>query len=86
MSIIIKTDRLVLKKIELKDIDQLIKNLNNFNITRWLINVPHPYTINDAKNWIKKSTEEDLCLNVYHQNFLIGGITIDKRKEELFKL
>ena len=82
MSTIIKTDRLILKKIELKDIDQLIKNLNNFNITKWLINVRYPYTINDAKNWIKKSTEEDLCLNIYHQKFLIGGITIDKRKED----
>ena len=81
MSIIIKTDRLVLKKIELKHIDQLIKNLNNFNITKWLTNVPYPYTISDAKNWIKKSTEEDLSLNIFQQNFLIGGITIDKRKE-----
>ena len=81
MSITIKTDRLVLKKIELKHIDQLIKNLNNMNISNWLINVPYPYTIIDANNWVNKSTKEELCLNIYHQNFLIGGITIDNRKE-----
>ena len=39
MSIQINTERLVLKKIKLKDINLLIKNLNNWNITKWLINI-----------------------------------------------
>ena len=82
MSIQINTERLVLKKIKLKDINLLIKNLNNWNITKWLIKVPFPYTINDAKNWINKSIKRELSLNIYYNNILIGGITIDKRKDD----
>ena len=81
MSIIINTERLILKKIEHKDINQLIKNLNNWNIVKWLINVPYPYTINDANNWVKKSLKDELCLNIYFKNILIGGITIDENKK-----
>ena len=82
MSIIINTERLILKKIEHKDINQLIKNLNNWNIVKWLINVPYPYTINDANNWVKKSLKDELCLNIYFKNILIGGITIDENKKK----
>ena len=80
MSIIINTERLILKKIQTKDINQLITNINNWNISKWLINVPFPYTANDAKNWINKSIKDDLCLNIYKKNILIGGISIDKRE------
>ena len=82
MPIIIQTERLNLKKIEQKDLNQLIKNLNNWNIVQWLVNVPYPYTINDAKNWIDKSIKEELTLNIYLNNTLIGGITIDSRLED----
>ena len=82
MSVIIQTERLNLKKIEQKDLNQLIKNLNNWNIVQWLVNVPYPYTINDAKNWIDKSIKEELTLNIYLNNTLIGGITIDSRSED----
>ena len=82
MPIIIQTERLNLKKIEQKDLNQLIKNLNNWNIVKWLVNVPYPYTINDAKNWMDKTIKEELTLNIYLNNSLIGGITIDSRSED----
>ncbi len=82
MTIQIQTERLNLKKIEQKDINQLIKNLNNWNIVKWLVNVPYPYTTNDAKNWLDKSIKEELTLNIYLNNTLIGGITIDSRSED----
>ena len=82
MPIQIQTERLNLKKIEQKDLNQLIKNLNNWNIVKWLVNVPYPYTINDAKNWMDKTIKEELTLNIYLNNSLIGGITIDSRSED----
>ena len=82
MPIIIQTERLNLKKIEQKDLNQLIKNLNNWNIVKWLVNVPYPYKINDAKNWMDKTIKEELTLNIYLNNSLIGGITIDSRSED----
>ncbi|MDC0232992.1 hypothetical protein OAJ95_03590 [Pelagibacteraceae bacterium] len=82
MPIIIETERLNLKKIEQKDLNQLIKNLNNWNIVKWLVNVPYPYKINDAKNWMDKTIKEELTLNIYLNNALIGGITIDSSSED----
>ena len=82
MSIKINTKRLVLKKIEPKDINELISNLNNWDIVKWLSNVPYPYTNTDASNWINKSKKEELSLNIYYKNTLIGGITIDKRNND----
>ena len=79
MSILINTERLNLKKIEKKDIKILVNHLNNWNVVQWLVNVPYPYTLNDAEKWLDKSSKEELALNIYLNNNLIGGITIDKR-------
>ena len=79
MSIVIKTERLNLKKIEKKDLNSLVNCLNNWNVVKWLVNVPYPYTLNDAEKWLDKSSKEELALNIYLKSNLIGGITIDKR-------
>ena len=79
MSIAINTERLNLKKIEKKDLKVLVNHLNNWNVVKWLVNVPYPYTFNDAEKWLEKSSKEELALNIFLKNNLIGGITIDKR-------
>ena len=79
MSIIINTERLTLKKIEKKDLKILVNHLNNWNVVKWLVNVPYPYTLIDAETWLDKSSKEELALNIYFKSILIGGITIDKR-------
>ena len=81
MSIVIHSERLILKKIEKKDLKNLINYLNNWNVVKWLINVPYPYTLKDAEKWLYKSSKEELALNIYLRNDLIGGITIDKRTD-----
>ena len=55
MSIIINTERLTLKKIEKKDLKILINHLNNWNVVKWLVNVPYPYTLIDAETWLDLS-------------------------------
>ena len=79
MSILINTERLNLKKIDKKDLNNLVSCLNNWNVVKWLVNVPYPYTLNDAEKWLDKSSKEELALNIYLKSILIGGITIDKR-------
>ena len=81
MSIVIHSERLILKKIEKKDLKNLINYLNNWNVVKWLINVPYPYTLKDAEKCLYKSSKEELALNIYLRNDLIGGITIDKRTD-----
>ena len=79
MSIVINTERLNLKKIEKKDLQVLVNHLNNWNVVKWLVNVPYPYKLIDAEKWLDKSSKEELALNIYLNNNLIGGISIDMR-------
>lgn len=79
MNLEITTLNLVLKKPNNKDITSLIEELNNWNISKWLVEVPYPYSINDANYWIKKTKEDEFSFNIYLNNKLIGGISISKK-------
>ena len=46
--IYIETERLILRKFKLTDIDDLVDGLNNLNVSKWLAFVPFPYTREDA--------------------------------------
>ena len=76
MNIELHTDNLIIKKPSEKDLNSLIKELNNWNISQWLVNVPYPYTIEDGQNWLKKTKEDDYSFNIFLKNKLIGGISI----------
>ena len=57
MSIELYTDNLIIKKPSEEHSNSLTKELNNWNISKWLIEVPYPYTIEDANYWIKKTKD-----------------------------
>jgi len=80
MNIELRTDNLVIKKPSKGDLNSLIRELNNWNISKWLVNVPYPYTINDAKLWLKKTQEDNYSFNIFLKNKLIGGISITNKK------
>ena len=79
MNIEINTLNLIIKKPEKKDISSLVKELNNWNISKWLVEVPYPYSINDANYWITKTQEDEFSFNIYLKNNLIGGISLSKK-------
>ena len=76
MNLEINTLNLVIKKPNTRDIRALVNELNNWNISKWLVEVPFPYSINDANYWIKKTEEDKFSFNIYLKNKLIGGISI----------
>jgi hypothetical protein len=65
MNIELHTDNLIIKKPLEEHLNSLIKELNNWNISQWLVNVPFPYAIDDAKYWIKKTKVNDYCFNFF---------------------
>ena len=81
MKIELHTDNLVIKKPSEKHLKSLIKELNNWNISKWLIEVPYPYSIDDAKYWIKKTKQDQYSLNIYLKNKLIGGVSLTNQRE-----
>ena len=80
MKIEIYTDNLIIKKPSKEHLNSLIKELNNWKISQWLVNVPYPYTINDAQYWLKKTKEDDYSFNIFLKNKLIGGISITNKE------
>ena len=81
MKIELHTDNLVIKKPSEKHLKSLIKELNNWNISKWLIEVPYPYSIDDAKYWVKKSKQDQYSFNIYLKNKLIGGVSLSNQRE-----
>ena len=81
MKIELHTDNLVIKKPSEKHLNSLIKELNNWNICKWLIEVPYPYSIDDAKYWIKKTKQDEYSFNIYLKNKLIGGVSLSNQRE-----
>lgn len=53
----IKTDRLTLTEITTNDIPEIVEFAGNINITKNTLNIPHPYTKDDAIFWINKIKE-----------------------------
>jgi len=52
------TKRLILREWNKKDIPDLISNINNIKVTKWLLVVPYPYKMKDAEWWIKHCKEK----------------------------
>ena len=58
ISPVIKTRRLILRRFTLQDSLPLQKYADNQEISRILPNIPYPYTLNIAANWISKQDEK----------------------------
>ena len=86
MNIEIKTKRLLIKKPQINDKQKLILELNNREVTKWLVNVPFPYSESDADKWIHSLTVNNLQFNIYLENILIGGIGLKKNKNSIHDL
>ena len=81
MNIELHTNNLIIKKPSEKHLNSLIKELNNWNISKWLIEVPYPYTVDDAKYWVKKTKQDEYSFNIYLKNKLIGGLSLTNQRE-----
>src|SRR5690554_3599472 len=54
----IETKRLVLRRPRLRDAPRIATLLNNFEVTKNLARVPHPYTLNMAVDWLMRQKRE----------------------------
>jgi len=68
---IIKSKKFTLRKYRKGDEDSLRENINNKRVSRYMSNVPHPYTIKDAKEWITKDLKWQKSKKPTEVNFVI---------------
>lgn len=66
--------------------DSLVRLLNNKNVEKWLLQVPHPYTYEDADFWINKCLNDsggntDFSYAIEKDGIHIGGIGLHKKFE-----
>ena len=55
----IESNRLILRNWEEADVDALVDGLNNINVSKWLANIPFPYTKKDAIDYINMVKDDD---------------------------
>ena len=75
------TERLVIKSPEIDDKVELTQLINDYDVVQWLSNIPFPYTIGDAENFIERSQEkilkqESYNFMIFQNNKLLGGIAL----------
>jgi RimJ/RimL family protein N-acetyltransferase len=83
----LQTPRLILRDLSKSDEPYLVKNLNDLEVSRYLLVVPYPYTIEHAKSFIEKAqleaqvvprTQFQLGIELKDQPGVIGMIGLTK--------
>ena len=73
----IHTDRLILRKaISKQDKISLVSQIGDWEVVKWLANVPYPYTYNDCEDYFLISNSNQFALNIFLDNKLIGGVSL----------
>jgi len=81
------TKRLILRPLKNSDAKETVANINNLNVSKWLLVVPHPYKFKDAKKWIKDTQKDwkkrkkesySFGIELKSQKKIIGGIGLHK--------
>ena len=82
----IETERLVLKKLVDADKERLVSLIGDFMVSKTLSNVPHPYTFDDADEWLKIVDNEEFNLNIFLNDDLIGGVGLTPTEDDFCEL
>ena len=73
----ITTQRLTLKRPDRSINKTLFASLvGDWDIAKWLSDVPYPYTEKHAEKFIKRSRKDDLRFSVFYDNILVGGVGV----------
>ena len=77
----LKTERLIIKSPEIDDKVELTQLINDYAVVQWLSNMPFPYRLEDAEEFIERSQEKVLkqkikTYMIFHNKKMIGGIEL----------
>ena len=82
----IRIERLVLKKPGYKDKQSIISQIGDWEVAKWLSSVPYPYTQNDADEWIRTLSRQELTFNIFENDSLVGGIELTPHEDNFYEL
>lgn len=83
--IILNTKRLILRPISESDAPDIYKNVKEYDIAKWTINIPHPYPkdgaikfIKQTKELMKKGLSYELAIQIESTKEVVGVISLMK--------
>ncbi len=89
----LETERLLLRPQETADIARMTPLLNDYDVAKNLVFVPHPYTEDDAKDFVTKAMENSargeaypFAITLKANGMLIGGCSLRLRNDGVFEL
>ena len=74
----IKTKRLLLRPLKKTDVESIVENINNLNVSQWLLVVPYPYNKNSAMVWIKNNKKK--WLEKKKESYVFGIELLEEKK------
>lgn len=81
----IRTERLELMEYKESDMEEIVEKINDETITRYTLNIPHPYKEKDFLDFLEMIRKEKengssltLCLHLREDGSAIGGIGLHK--------
>jgi [ribosomal protein S5]-alanine N-acetyltransferase len=76
----LRTKRLMLRNVKPGDLEDIVENVNNLNVSQYLAVVPYPYGRKDALQWIKSKhkKKEDYTFIIEKDGKAIGAIGLHK--------
>ena len=86
------TKRLLLRLPGTAEKAALVEHLNDFDVVKWLSNVPYPYEVSDAEEWIRivnltiNDDKPSPQLSVFKDDALIGGIGLRHADNDVYEL
>ena len=83
----IHTDRLILRKaISEQEKISLVSQIGDWEVVKWLANVPYPYTYNNCEDYLLISDSNQFALNIFLNNKLIGGVSLTLDDDNYYDL
>ena len=82
MILLCKNKKIILKSLNEKDCEKIKKNIS-LEVIKWLPTIPWPYTIEDAKTYLKKclegyKTKKEFNFGIIFEKELVGTISLYK--------
>ena len=78
----IKTKRLVLKKPTKKiNTKSIVSHIGDWEVAKWLSDVPYPYTEQKAEEWLNNINHDDLTFSIFMNDSLIGGVGVSLEED-----
>ena len=79
----IRTERLLIKTPEIDDKFELTQLINDKDVIKWLSEIPFPYTLGHAEEFIERSRErvlreESYNFTIFQDKKMIGGIGLSE--------